>query len=239
MSRQHSSPQDPFGDFSPIGSLSSFLPAFHEFLLAVEMLLLSLGGSGSFGAEHGQETLFWRSKQSASTRRITVWGVGGPEGDAFPRPPGRRRRLRLILAAPLRRLRVAPPPRAAPAPAAARPAPPVIGQARPEGRGAGSAAAGAMAGRRGALIVLEGVDRAGKSTQGRRLVEALRVAGHRADLLCFPERTTEIGRLISSYLEKEKNLEDHAVHLLFSANRWEHVFADLAVVASAKQTGNT
>uniref|UniRef100_A0A8B9NRP8 Thymidylate kinase n=1 Tax=Apteryx owenii TaxID=8824 RepID=A0A8B9NRP8_APTOW len=80
-----------------------------------------------------------------------------------------------------------------------------------------------MAGRRGALIVLEGVDRAGKSTQGRRLVEALRAAGHRADLLCFPERTTEIGRLINSYLEKEKNLEDHAVHLLFSANRWEHV----------------
>ncbi|XP_010559515.1 PREDICTED: thymidylate kinase isoform X2 [Haliaeetus leucocephalus] len=80
-----------------------------------------------------------------------------------------------------------------------------------------------MAGRRGALIVLEGVDRAGKSTQGRRLVEALRADGHCADLLRFPERTTEIGRLISSYLVKEKNLEDHAVHLLFSANRWEHV----------------
>ncbi|GAB0193354.1 thymidylate kinase-like [Grus japonensis] len=80
-----------------------------------------------------------------------------------------------------------------------------------------------MAGRRGALIVLEGVDRAGKSTQGRRLVEALRAAGHRADLLRFPERTTEIGRLISSYLGKEKNLEDHTVHLLFSANRWEHI----------------
>ncbi|KAM7107593.1 thymidylate kinase isoform 2-T2 [Ciconia maguari] len=80
-----------------------------------------------------------------------------------------------------------------------------------------------MAGRRGALIVLEGVDRAGKSTQGRRLVEALRADGYRADLLRFPERTTEIGRLISSYLVKEKNLEDHTVHLLFSANRWEHV----------------
>ncbi|KAF1440953.1 Thymidylate kinase, partial [Pygoscelis adeliae] len=40
----------------------------------------------------------------------------------------------------------------------------------------------------------------------------------------FPtDRTTEIGQLISSYLMKEKNLEDHTVHLLFSANRWEHV----------------
>lgn len=43
-----------------------------------------------------------------------------------------------------------------------------------------------MAGRRGALIVLEGVDRAGKSTQSRKLVEALRAAGHRAELLRFP-----------------------------------------------------
>uniref|UniRef100_A0A8D0HB91 Thymidylate kinase n=1 Tax=Sphenodon punctatus TaxID=8508 RepID=A0A8D0HB91_SPHPU len=80
-----------------------------------------------------------------------------------------------------------------------------------------------MAGKRGALIVLEGVDRAGKSTQSRRLVEGLRAAGMRAELLRFPERTTEIGRLISSYLEKKSNLEDHTVHLLFSANRWEQV----------------
>lgn len=43
-----------------------------------------------------------------------------------------------------------------------------------------------MAGRRGALIVLEGVDRAGKSTQSRKLVAALCAAGHRAELLRFP-----------------------------------------------------
>ncbi|XP_062050405.1 thymidylate kinase isoform X2 [Lepus europaeus] len=80
-----------------------------------------------------------------------------------------------------------------------------------------------MAGRRGALIVLEGVDRAGKSTQSRRLVAALRAAGHRAELLRFPERSTEIGKLLSSYLEKKSEVEDHSVHLLFSANRWEQV----------------
>lgn len=44
----------------------------------------------------------------------------------------------------------------------------------------------AMAGRRGALIVLEGVDRAGKSTQSRKLVDALCAAGHCAELLRFP-----------------------------------------------------
>ncbi|XP_004868555.1 thymidylate kinase isoform X2 [Heterocephalus glaber] len=80
-----------------------------------------------------------------------------------------------------------------------------------------------MACRRGALIVLEGVDRAGKSTQSRKLVSALCAAGHRAELLCFPERSTEIGKLLSSYLEKKSELEDHSVHLLFSANRWEQV----------------
>lgn len=44
----------------------------------------------------------------------------------------------------------------------------------------------AMAGGRGALIVLEGVDRAGKSTQCRKLVAELCAAGHRAELLRFP-----------------------------------------------------
>ncbi|XP_058521229.1 thymidylate kinase isoform X3 [Ochotona princeps] len=80
-----------------------------------------------------------------------------------------------------------------------------------------------MAGRRGALIVLEGMDRSGKTTQSRRLVAALRTAGHRAELLRFPERSTEIGKLLSSYLEKKSDMEDHSVHLLFSANRWERV----------------
>ncbi|CAH2246760.1 thymidylate kinase [Pelobates cultripes] len=80
-----------------------------------------------------------------------------------------------------------------------------------------------MAGLRGALIVLEGADRAGKSTQARLLVDTLRERGHRAEGLRFPERTTEIGKLIGSYLEKKNNIEDHTVHLLFSANRWEQV----------------
>ncbi len=39
----------------------------------------------------------------------------------------------------------------------------------------------------------------------------------------YPNRTTNIGKLINNYLSKEIELEDHAVHLLFSANRWETV----------------
>ncbi|KAM9385928.1 thymidylate kinase isoform 2-T2 [Pholidichthys leucotaenia] len=80
-----------------------------------------------------------------------------------------------------------------------------------------------MAGKRGALIVLEGVDRAGKTTQCLKLVQALQQGGRAAEMMRFPDRTTKIGRLISSYLEKKSDLDDHTVHLLFSANRWEMV----------------
>lgn len=41
-----------------------------------------------------------------------------------------------------------------------------------------------------------------------------------ADISC-PDRTTPIGKLIDSYLRGSSNQEDHSIHLLFSANRWE------------------
>ncbi|XP_020379419.1 thymidylate kinase [Rhincodon typus] len=80
-----------------------------------------------------------------------------------------------------------------------------------------------MAAKRGALVVLEGIDRSGKSTQCRKLQQALRAEGYATEVLQFPDRSTEIGGLISSYLEKTSNIEDHTVHLLFAANRWERM----------------
>lgn len=80
-----------------------------------------------------------------------------------------------------------------------------------------------MACKRGALIVLEGVDKAGKTTQCKKLVQTLQQNGREAEMMRFPDRTTTIGQLISAYLEKKSDLEDHTVHLLFSANRWELV----------------
>lgn len=71
--------------------------------------------------------------------------------------------------------------------------------------------------------MLEGVDRAGKTTQCNKLVQALQQSGRPAELMKFPDRTTTIGHLINSYLENKSDLEDHTVHLLFSANRWELV----------------
>ncbi|ESP00866.1 hypothetical protein LOTGIDRAFT_140318 [Lottia gigantea] len=74
---------------------------------------------------------------------------------------------------------------------------------------------------RGALIVFEGCDRSGKSTQCGKLVERLKNTGIKAKLLKFPDRRTTIGKMINSYLGQTYDLEDHAIHLLFSANRWE------------------
>ncbi|OSX64079.1 hypothetical protein POSPLADRAFT_1089880, partial [Postia placenta MAD-698-R-SB12] len=74
---------------------------------------------------------------------------------------------------------------------------------------------------RGAFIVLEGLDRSGKSTQADILVQRFKDAGSPVKLMKFPDRTTPIGKMIDSYLRSQSELDDHAVHLLFSANRWE------------------
>ncbi|KAN0088741.1 Thymidylate kinase domain containing protein [Tylopilus felleus] len=81
---------------------------------------------------------------------------------------------------------------------------------------------------RGAFIVIEGLDRSGKSTQVARLVDRIQSATTdasgsplKAVSLKFPDRTTAIGKMIDAYLRSESDLDDHAIHLLFSANRWE------------------
>jgi dTMP kinase len=35
------------------------------------------------------------------------------------------------------------------------------------------------------------------------------------------DRDTTIGKMIDSYLKSATDIEDHCIHLLFSANRWE------------------
>jgi dTMP kinase len=78
--------------------------------------------------------------------------------------------------------------------------------------------------KRGAFVLLEGVDRCGKTTQCARLVQRLVTAGLAATAMRFPDRTTSTGAIINNYLQKEDmQLDDHAIHLLFSANRWESV----------------
>ncbi|CAO3616026.1 unnamed protein product [Mucor hiemalis] len=74
---------------------------------------------------------------------------------------------------------------------------------------------------RGMLIIVEGCDCSGKSTQCDNLVQRLQESGNDTELVKFPDRTTQTGKIIDSYLQQKSELDDHAIHLLFSANRWE------------------
>jgi dTMP kinase len=75
--------------------------------------------------------------------------------------------------------------------------------------------------KRGALIVFEGCDRAGKTTQCKKLVERLKSQKRNVKFMNFPNRTTQSGQIINAYLQNKENLTDEGIHLLFSVNRWE------------------
>jgi dTMP kinase len=76
--------------------------------------------------------------------------------------------------------------------------------------------------KKGKIIVLEGTDKAGKTSQSRMLAETLKALGKVCVILDFPDYTTPIGMEIKSFLEgKRDNYTPEVKHLLFSANRWE------------------
>jgi dTMP kinase len=74
---------------------------------------------------------------------------------------------------------------------------------------------------KGKIIVIEGTDKAGKTTQSRLLLEALKVSGKVCVILDFPDYTTPIGMEIRAFLDGKRDYPAEAKHLLFSANRWE------------------
>ncbi|KAL7079517.1 hypothetical protein ACQ4LE_001560 [Meloidogyne hapla] len=76
---------------------------------------------------------------------------------------------------------------------------------------------------RGLLIVLEGLDRSGKTTQARLLFEHFKRLGINARIQCFPDREEPTtGPAINKFLKNAKTVSENseAIHLLFSANRW-------------------
>ncbi|KAK2602939.1 hypothetical protein N8I77_009433 [Diaporthe amygdali] len=74
---------------------------------------------------------------------------------------------------------------------------------------------------RGAFVVLEGMDRSGKTTQVKLLQSRFIEAGRKVQLMRFPDRTTPTGQIINQYLSSSATLPDQSIHLLFTANRWE------------------
>jgi len=73
------------------------------------------------------------------------------------------------------------------------------------------------------LITLEGIDQAGKKTQTRLLSASLRREGFKVGTLSFPIYSTSSGRLIRSFLAGRANTSPHALHMLYSLNRWENM----------------
>ena len=74
---------------------------------------------------------------------------------------------------------------------------------------------------KGKIIVLEGTDKAGKTTQSRMLAEAIKSLGRVCVIIDFPDYTTPIGTEIRAFLNGSRDYPAEAKHLLFSANRWE------------------
>ncbi|HEY8140692.1 MAG TPA: dTMP kinase [Nitrososphaera sp.] len=74
---------------------------------------------------------------------------------------------------------------------------------------------------KGKIVVIEGTDKAGKTTQSRMLVEALKNAGKISVVMDFPDYATPIGLEIRAFLDGKRDYPSETKHLLFSANRWE------------------
>jgi len=71
------------------------------------------------------------------------------------------------------------------------------------------------------LIVIEGSDKAGKSTQAQMLSDKLKKQGISVATMAFPDYSTKIGEEIRAFLHGQKDYPVEVRHMLLSANRWE------------------
>ena len=74
---------------------------------------------------------------------------------------------------------------------------------------------------KGKIIVMEGTDKAGKGTQSRLLMAALKLSGKICAIIDFPDYSTPIGVEIRAFLQGKRDYPNELKHLLLSANRWE------------------
>ena len=74
---------------------------------------------------------------------------------------------------------------------------------------------------KGKIIVIEGTDKAGKGTQSRLLMDALKFSGKICIMMDFPDYTTPVGQEIRSFLDGRRSYAIEVKHMLLSANRWE------------------
>lgn len=73
----------------------------------------------------------------------------------------------------------------------------------------------------GQIIVLEGIDKAGKGTQCKLLQNDIMKAGLNCKILDFPDYSTPIGKEIRLFLDGRRSYSNEVQHMLLSVNRWE------------------
>ena len=71
---------------------------------------------------------------------------------------------------------------------------------------------------KGKIIVFEGIDKAGKTTQAKLLEKKL---GSKCVRIDFPDYSSPIGKEIKQFLDGKRNYPDEVKMILLSANRWE------------------
>jgi dTMP kinase len=73
--------------------------------------------------------------------------------------------------------------------------------------------------RKGKIIAIEGIDKAGKTTQANLLLKKLK--GHKCVKFDFPDYSTPIGKEIKQFLDGNRGYSDEVKMMLLSANKWE------------------
>ncbi|HEY7694554.1 MAG TPA: dTMP kinase [Nitrososphaeraceae archaeon] len=71
---------------------------------------------------------------------------------------------------------------------------------------------------KGKIIVFEGIDKAGKTTQAKLLEKKL---GSKCVRIDFPDYSTPVGKEIKHFLDGKRDYPDEVKMILLSANRWE------------------
>lgn len=71
---------------------------------------------------------------------------------------------------------------------------------------------------KGKIIVFEGIDKAGKTTQAKLLEKKL---GSKCVRIDFPDYSTPVGKEVKQFLDGKRNYPDEVKMMLLSANRWE------------------
>jgi dTMP kinase len=78
---------------------------------------------------------------------------------------------------------------------------------------------------KGKLIIIEGLDKSGKTTQSKLLFNFYEtVYSGQVRLMNFPDYSTRIGSEIKLFLQGKVEYPNEVKHILLSANRWEKKF---------------